>query len=126
MVEILNLLSIASFNSRQTATAMDYLKKSIVIGMEEGYIRSFVDELEPMAVLLGSFTVAGKKQQLYVDDLCRRISKTARLMLAGYKKTVANYSERVNSAGKESLAVAGRRLYQPPNRRTVKHILKYS
>lgn len=86
MVEILNLLAIASFNSGEKATAMEHLRNSIDIGMEEGYIRSFIDEMNPMEVLLGSFTAAGKKQKAYVEDLYRRISKAIRLMPADYKK----------------------------------------
>ena len=74
-VEILNLLSIASFKNGEKERAMDYLRKSIAIGMDEEYLRSFFDEREPLDILLGQFTAKGKKQRVYVQTLTKHIAK---------------------------------------------------
>lgn len=70
-VEILNLLAMASFRNKENEKAMDYLGKSIAIGLEEEYIRSFADEGEPMAVLLSNFTAKEKDQKTYVRSLLK-------------------------------------------------------
>lgn len=51
-VEILNLLAIAAYSSLNEEIAAKHLEKAFSIGMAEGYVRSFVDELHPMASLL--------------------------------------------------------------------------
>ncbi|HWP95571.1 MAG TPA: LuxR C-terminal-related transcriptional regulator [Syntrophomonadaceae bacterium] len=51
-VEILNLLAILLYKKNDLAGAVDYLEKSLSIGMKEGYIRSYVDELDLISGLL--------------------------------------------------------------------------
>ncbi len=51
-VEILNLLAILAYKKTDLAGAVDYLEKSLAIGMKEGYIRSYVDELDLISGLL--------------------------------------------------------------------------
>jgi LuxR family maltose regulon positive regulatory protein len=41
--------------------AFIYVKKSLSIGIEQGYIQSYVDELYPMITLLNAFTKEYKK-----------------------------------------------------------------
>jgi LuxR family maltose regulon positive regulatory protein len=72
-VEILNLLAISSFKTKDKEKAMDYLGKSIAIGMDEEYIRSFSDEGETIAVLLNSFAAKGKSQKTYMQSLLGHI-----------------------------------------------------
>ena len=52
IVEITNLLAITSLKNSNEALAEAYLEKALSIGIGEGYIRSFVDELDPMVLLL--------------------------------------------------------------------------
>lgn len=61
-VEVLNLLaSLASKNNNMYA-AVNYLGKSLMIGMKEGYIRSYIDELPDMAHLLRYYTIPRRKK----------------------------------------------------------------
>lgn len=52
IVEITNLLAITALKNSNEALAEEYLEKALSIGIDEGYIRSFVDELDPMVRLL--------------------------------------------------------------------------
>ncbi|MDD4402059.1 MAG: LuxR C-terminal-related transcriptional regulator [Desulfitobacteriaceae bacterium] len=52
LVEVLNLLSITADRSNNEQQAAIHFGKSLSIGLKEGYVRSFVDELAPMVSLL--------------------------------------------------------------------------
>lgn len=52
IVEITNLLAITALKNLNEALAEEYFEKALSIGIDEGYIRSFVDELNPMVLLL--------------------------------------------------------------------------
>ena len=52
ITEIMNLLAITALKDLKKELAEEYMEKALSLGIEEGYIRSFVDELEPMALLL--------------------------------------------------------------------------
>lgn len=54
-VEVLNLLALLAFRDNHARTALKYLDESLNIGMAEGYIRSYLDELPPMAQLLRAY-----------------------------------------------------------------------
>lgn len=45
--------------------AVKYLGKALSIGIEEGYVRSFVDELSPMVSLLKMFVRKYKKAEIW-------------------------------------------------------------
>lgn len=51
-VEITNLLAITAYKNLDDEMVEKYLEKALSIGIEESYIRSFVDELSPMVSLL--------------------------------------------------------------------------
>lgn len=52
IVEITNLLAVTALKNMKKELAGEYIEKALSIGMVEGYVRSFVDELEPMVLLL--------------------------------------------------------------------------
>lgn len=62
MVEILNLLAMRAYKNNDMRGAMNHFEKSLAIGMKEGYVRSYMDELAPMADLLRYYTMRGKKR----------------------------------------------------------------
>lgn len=51
-MEITNLLAITALKNLNGALAGKYFEKALSIGFDEGYIRSFVDELDPMVLLM--------------------------------------------------------------------------
>lgn len=51
-VEILNLLAMLAYGKGELSTAVRYMEKSLATGMEEGFVRSFVDEFEPLINVL--------------------------------------------------------------------------
>jgi len=54
-VEILNLLSLLAFQNHHVRQALMYTDKSLDIAMKEGFVRSFLDELSPMAQILRAY-----------------------------------------------------------------------
>jgi LuxR family maltose regulon positive regulatory protein len=67
LVEILNLLAITAAQVGDIPKALDLLEKSLVIGLREGFCRSFVDEFAPMAALLEQYLLP-TKERLEPDD----------------------------------------------------------
>ncbi len=65
-VEALNLLAMVSGRKGEEEKANQYLERSIAIGVAEGYLRSFLDEGEPLARLISRFPAAGKKQKQFI------------------------------------------------------------
>ena len=55
-VEILNLFAILAYKKGDLQEAVIWLEKSLIAGMEEGYIRSYMDEHDPMIKLLKYYT----------------------------------------------------------------------
>ncbi len=54
-VEALNILALLAFRNNQTLLALKYVDESLGIGLGEGYVRSYLDELSPMAQLLRAY-----------------------------------------------------------------------
>lgn len=66
-VEILNLLAVAAAKMGNEEHSMHYLEKALEIGSEEGYLRSFADELASMWHLLKTYIKPrGKQNELAV------------------------------------------------------------
>ena len=59
-IEILALQAVAAWAEQDTAPAMAALEHALALGEPEGFVRSFVDEGEPMQMLLSC--VAGERQ----------------------------------------------------------------
>lgn len=72
-VEVLNLLALLTYQKSNMADAFNYLESSLKTGMAEGYVRSYMDELAPMAHLLKYYTTRRRKQA----DLNTAIALTA-------------------------------------------------
>lgn len=51
MVEILNLLAMLAYQKGEMLQAINYFEKSLSIGREEGYVRSYLDQADPMPEL---------------------------------------------------------------------------
>ena len=61
-VEILNLLALLAFKENHVRQALRYVDESLAIGIKEGYVRSFLDELAPMAQILRAYIKSRGKQ----------------------------------------------------------------
>lgn len=64
MVEITNLLAITAMKDLDEEAAEEHIKKALSIGMEEGFVRSFVNERSPMISLLENIIVKLKTAKL--------------------------------------------------------------
>lgn len=71
IVEITNLLAITALKDLNEALAKEYFEKALSIGIEEGYIRSFVDEFDPMVLLLEVYIRHNEEDRLaaYAQEL---------------------------------------------------------
>ncbi len=68
-VEVLNLLAMLTFRNHQMRFAYSHLDESLEIGMKEGYVRSYLDELSPMAQLLRAYIKSrGKRREGALSD----------------------------------------------------------
>jgi LuxR family transcriptional regulator, maltose regulon positive regulatory protein len=64
-VEILNLLAMLSYKKNDLPAAVDYIERSLSIGIVEGYIRSYIDEHEPIiGVLKQAVTIFRKRGEI--------------------------------------------------------------
>jgi LuxR family maltose regulon positive regulatory protein len=61
-VEVLNLLALLAFKNNHSRLALRYIDESLHIGMKEGYARSYLDELSPMAQILRAYLKSRGKQ----------------------------------------------------------------
>lgn len=61
-VEILNLLALLAFKNNHALQAFRYMDESLDIGRKEGYYRSYLDELSPMARMLRAYYNSRRKQ----------------------------------------------------------------
>ncbi len=61
-VEVLNILALLAFGEHHTRLALKYIDESLGIGLKEGYLRSFIDELAPMAQMLRAYAKSRTKQ----------------------------------------------------------------
>lgn len=61
-VEVLNLMALLAFKNNHSRLALRYIDESLQIGMKEGYVRSYLDELSPMAQILRAYIKSRGKQ----------------------------------------------------------------
>jgi LuxR family maltose regulon positive regulatory protein len=80
-VEISNLLAITAFKSRNEEAALKHLERALSIGLEEGYVRSFLDEFPVIASLLELYILKHKKEE--------KLARYARELLARAKDVAA-------------------------------------
>ncbi len=79
-VEVLNILALLTFRENRIRLALKYIDESLGIGLSEGYIRSYLDELAPMAQLLRAYIKSRGKQS--EDDLLKKRKAFAAELLA--------------------------------------------
>ncbi|MDA8222598.1 MAG: LuxR C-terminal-related transcriptional regulator [Desulfitobacterium hafniense] len=60
-VEVLNLLALLDFRNHHTLSSFRYMDESFAIGLKEGYVRSYLDELSPMAQILRAYLKSRRK-----------------------------------------------------------------
>lgn len=66
-VEVLNLMALLAFKNNHMRLALGYIDESLHIGMKEGYVRSYLDELSPMAQILRAYIKSrGKRFEVYL------------------------------------------------------------
>ncbi len=49
-VEILNLLAVLAYKRSELSSTVSYMEKSLTTGIEEGFVRSYIDEFEPIII----------------------------------------------------------------------------
>lgn len=76
IVEITNLLGITALKNLNVALADEYIEKALSIGIEEGYIRSFVDELDPMVSLLELYIERHNEEDRFAAYAQKLLSQT--------------------------------------------------
>ncbi len=54
-VEVLNLLAMLAYRNHHARAALKYMDQSLDIGMTQGYVRSYLDELTSMAQILRAY-----------------------------------------------------------------------
>jgi LuxR family maltose regulon positive regulatory protein len=97
-VEVLNLLALLACRNNDMRGAVNFLKKSLEIGMEEGYVRSYMDEFTPMAHLLKYYTTLRRKSANqpaarlltdYAKGLLRQLHENIPAALEAYGEAAA-------------------------------------
>jgi LuxR family maltose regulon positive regulatory protein len=83
LIEILCLTAIGQSKKGDYKSALASLKQALSLGEKEGYVRSFVDELEPMAYLLNKYISANKsggEYLSYAKELFRQTNEYVSIM----------------------------------------------
>lgn len=60
-VEVLNLLALLDYRNHHTLAALRSMDESFALGLKEGYVRSYLDELSPMAQILRAYLKSRRK-----------------------------------------------------------------
>ncbi|HBV99410.1 MAG: hypothetical protein JL50_13250 [Peptococcaceae bacterium BICA1-7] len=111
-VEVLNLLALLSCRNNDMRGAVSFMKKSLVIGMEEGYVRSYMDEFTPMAHLLKYYTTLRRKSAnqpaarlltYYAKSLLRQMHENLPAALEAYGEAAAGMKELLTEQEKKVL-----------------------
>lgn len=97
-VEVLNLLALLACQNNDMSGGVNYLESSLQTGMEEGYVRSYMDEFAPIAYLLKYYTTRRRKQAdpntaealtAYAKDLLKQIHESFSPALEAYSEVAA-------------------------------------
>jgi LuxR family maltose regulon positive regulatory protein len=95
IVEIRNLLAIAAIKDQNEEIAEKHLESALSIGIEEGYVRNFVDEFAPMISLLQMYISKNKKRS--------KLAVYAKGILVQTKEAVRHFIVPTNSNTIENL-----------------------
>lgn len=117
-VEVLNLLAILAYKKGEMTSAMNYMDKSLLIGLEKGYIRSYIDEKEPMAGLLKQYSRHYRKQK----------DREGNEALAGYVKLLSEQIQEnlqtISAADKDKIAAGISDLLTSQEKRVLEMLLQ--
>lgn len=103
-VEVLNLLALLAFRNHHALSAFRYMDESLDIGRKEGYIRSYLDELSPMAQMLRAYIQSRRKpsgeqglkeRKAFASCLLRQMRTSLLLALEGNDGVAAGMAEKV-------------------------------
>lgn len=96
-IELLCLEAICNGMKGNNKSAITALDQALALGMEEGYVRTFVDEGEPMAALLGKYVHAGRgrngRHLSYARSLLRSTGEYVDLIRGPKKKAHSGKSQ---------------------------------
>ncbi|ATW26492.1 LuxR C-terminal-related transcriptional regulator [Candidatus Formimonas warabiya] len=101
-VEVLNILALLSFRDHHTRIALRYMDESLAIGMKEGYLRSYLDELSPMAQILRAYIKSRRKQsedhfpkerKVFAVNLLKQMHGTLLQTLKAHNKVAEEINE---------------------------------
>lgn len=87
-VEILNLLAMLAYKRGELARAVSYMEESLTIGIQEGFVRNYVDEFEPVINVLKQTVSHLRKEEgpnsdltAYAKKLLRQTQANLRVLL---------------------------------------------
>lgn len=101
-VEILNLLAIISYKNKEVSVSKAYLKRALLIGVKEGYVRSFADEMEVMVEMLSSIKsekaiIEDNELETYVQELLGSTLEGVKVMDMAKNNTAAGLIEQLTA-----------------------------
>lgn len=103
-MEVLNLLALLSFKENHALLAFRYMDESLGIGMKEGYVRSFLDEMSPMAQILRAYIKSRrnpadaqlmKKQKAFAGSLLKQMHVSLLQTTEAHDEVAAGMAEKV-------------------------------
>ncbi len=103
-VEVLNLLALLTFKNNYVRQALKYLDESLDNGLKEGYVRSFLDELSPMAQILRAYIKSRGKQseehllkerKVFAADLLNQIRDSLLQTAEAHAEVAAGMAEKI-------------------------------
>ncbi len=89
VVEILNLFALLSRKLGEQQNMARYIKKSLHIGIREGYFRSFVDEGAPLLAVLEQSVLSEKSDAMDAKDDLQRFAASVAAQIRKESKTAA-------------------------------------
>lgn len=110
-VEVLNLLAMTAYKMGEMSNAMNYVEKSLAIGVAVGYVRSYVDELRPIACLLNQYIRTKQKNHPNAEALTA-YAKTLLSQTQDNLQIAAECSEIAVTGTKELLTVQEKKVLE--------------
>lgn len=96
-VEILNLLAMLAYKRGELTRAVSYMEESLTIGIKEGFVRSYVDEFEPVINVLKQTVSHLRKEEdpnadltAYAKKLLRQTQADMRVLLPANSEAAAS------------------------------------
>lgn len=84
LIEVYNLKAIVCYHWEQEELALHYLRKSLELGLSEGYIRTFVEEGAPMAELLALFLTRNIREEETEKECLQVYAQKLRMLTSEY------------------------------------------